>query len=151
MDWLNLHYIGIALKKTFVDMFFIKFFLGILTGISGYFFDVNLFAQIQRIAVLVVFRFIIGWYASYQRGEGFEEPKAVATIVKLALYSLCISAAHNTEQAIAAPVNLFFDESIIGIIAAAELISILKTAQELGVPVPKMIFRKLDQISKKRL
>lgn len=149
MDWLNLHYIGITLKKTFVDLFFWKFLVGILTGVGGYFFDVNLFAQIQRVAVLVVFRFAIGWYASYKNGEGFEESKAVASVVKLALYSLCISAAHNAEQAISAPVNLLFDESIIGIIAAAELISILRTAQDLGVPVPKMIFKKLDQIAKK--
>lgn len=149
MDWLNLQYLGITLKKTFVDMFFWKFFLGITTAVAGYFFDVNLFSQIQRVAVLVVFRFLIGWVASYKRGEGFEEPKAIASIVKLGLYSLCISAAHNTEQAISAPMNLLLDESIIGIIAAAELISILKTAQGLGVPVPKMIFKKLDEIAKK--
>lgn len=149
MDWLNLHYIALTLKKTFVDLFFWKFFVGILTGLAGFFFDINLFGQIQRVAVLVVIRFAIGWYASHKNGEGFEESKAVASIVKLALYSLCISAAHNTEQAISAPVNLLFDESIIGIIAAAELISILRTAQGLGVPVPKFIFKKLDEIAKK--
>lgn len=142
MEWINTTYILLTFKKIFFEYFIEKFVLGIGLGLASFFFDGSLVHQMNAILGMVALHFVVGLIRARKEKKAFDEAKVFATVVKLAVYGICVSAGFLAEKIIG--LEMALDNSIMGFIAIAELIAILKSAASIGFPVPGWFIQKVE-------
>jgi len=142
MEWINTTYILLTFKKIFFEYFIEKFILGIGLGIASFLFDGGLVHQMNAILGMVALHFVVGLIRARKEKKPFDEAKVFATVVKLAVYGICVSAGFLAERVIG--IEMALDNSIMGFIAIAELIAILKSAASIGFPVPSWFIQKVE-------
>lgn len=141
----NLHYIIYLFKKA-KDGFELKSIVGFVFAMLTYLFDPTHFAGMMAVFVLTCADFVFGVAASRKQHEPVRSAKVRRTAVKITVYFALIAAARITEYAL--PLS-FLDESIIGFLAATELLSILENAGRLGYVVPKQLVKILGDYTNK--
>ena len=137
----NIYYVPALLVRIFQDRWF-KLIAGISLFTLHYFFDsVNTSATIAVFA-LIFMDSVTGVLAAYKSGTPIESHKLLRTAIKIAVYSLMISAGFLSEKAI--PIH-GIDETIIAALAVTELFSILENTARAGYTVAA---RLLDRFNK---
>jgi len=136
----KLQYIPIMFQKIFSNIW-IKV-VGALGYISTYqFFDPNNKAALYALFFLIFADLLTGVYASYKTGMEIKSAKILRTGLKIAIYYVMISAGHLTE--VAGITFLPIEESLIGILAVTELISLLENCANVGYVVPQKLLNRL--------
>lgn len=140
-----MHYI-IHLFKKAKDGFELKSVFGFVFAMVTYLFDPTHLAGMLAVFLLICADFVFGVAASRKMMEPVRSAKVRRTAVKITVYFGLIACARITEYAI--PLS-FLDESIIGFLAATELLSILENAGRLGYVVPKQLVKVLGDYTNK--
>lgn len=143
MDTINyILYLGTRVK----DFFELKVVLGIVIAVTGFLFDPTHYMAMLSVFVLICVDFVFGVAASRKIAEPVRSAKVRRTAVKITVYFVLIACARLTEYTL--PMS-FLDESIIGFLAATELLSILENAGRLGYVVPSQLVKILGDYTKK--
>lgn len=125
----------------------IKWLAGLFVSISSFLFDPTQYVAMGAVFFLCLTDFFFGVAASRHGGEPIRSSKVVRTAIKIAVYFSLIAAARAAEHAI--PFT-FLDTTVIGFLAATELLSILENTGRLGFAVPRKIVDLLgDYVSAK--
>lgn len=95
------------------------------------------------ILILIIFDFITGLTAVKINGEEIKSSKIRRSALKVLFYFLLISSGNLAEKAVG--INFFLDETIMGFLAATELISIIENVGRIGFAVPKKMLNKLEK------
>lgn len=140
-----LHYI-MYLARQARAAFELKSFAAFIFSILMYFFDPTHMAGMLAVFILICVDFVFGVAASRKIAEPVRSAKVRRTAIKITVYFGLIACARITEYAL--PLS-FLDESIIGFLAATELLSILENAGRLGYVVPKQLVKVLGDYTKK--
>jgi len=137
----NIYYVPALFIRIWQYAWF-KLLVGISLFILHYFFDsVNTSATVAVFG-LIFMDSITGVLASFRTGTPIESHKLLRTAIKIAVYSLMISAGFLSEKAI--PIH-GIDETIIAALAVTELFSILENTARAGYTVAA---RLLDRFNK---
>ena len=107
------------------------------------FFDTANNEALIALFFLILGDFIFGVIASYKTGIEIKSRKIFRTVVKTIVYFALISLAFMTEKA-----GLGFlpiDETIIGFLAATELVSIIENVANMGYAIPKKLLNRLKE------
>ena len=136
----KLQYIPILFQKIFSNIW-IKI-VGSLSYICTYqFFDPNNKAALVALFFLIFPDMLTGIYASYKTGLEIKSAKIMRTAMKMAIYYLMISGGHLAEVAGIGFIPI--EESLIGILAVTELISLLENCANCGYVVPLKLLNRL--------
>lgn len=111
-----------------------SFFLSIFS----FFFDPLQQTSMLALFMLVIMDFGLGTAAARHTGDKIRSAKLVRTAIKLVVYFTLVSAARITEHTI--PFD-FLDTTVIGFLAATELLSVLENTGRLGFAVPKKLIK----------
>ncbi len=141
----TIHYI-IYLGRKMTDSFQLKALFASLVTLLSYLFDPTHMMGMIAIFALICADFMFGVSASRKQDMPVRSAKVRHTAVKITVYFALIACARITEYALPMP---FLDESIIGFLAATELLSILENAGRLGYVVPKQLVKVLGDYTKK--
>lgn len=114
--------------------------LGFIT--IDFFFDVSTKPMLLGLIALILFDMITAVYANYKKGHKIESRKLAKTARKIAIYFIIISAGFISEPATQIHI---IDNTIIGVLTATELLSILENAGKAGVAVPKSVIKMLEK------
>lgn len=114
-----------------------KFFGAIFMGAFSFLFDETHTLALSAVFFLVIIDFFFGISASRKTGEAIRSSKVVRTAIKLVVYFSLIAAARVSEYAL--PFD-FLDGTVIGFLAATELLSILENAGRMGYAVPRILY-----------
>jgi phage-related holin len=137
----NLYYVPALLLRIW-DYPWIKLFVGVGLFILHFFFDsVNISAALSVFALLLMDS-ATGVLAAYKSGTPIESHKLLRTAIKIAVYSLLISAGFLSEKAI--PFHVI-DETIIAALAVTELFSILENTAKAGYTVAARLLDKFNK------
>ncbi len=137
----NIYYVP-ALFLRIWDYPWIKLVIGIGLAVVHFFFDsVNVSATFAVFALLFMDS-MTGVLAAYKSGTPIESHKLLRTAIKIAVYSILISAGFLSERAI--PVHVI-DETIIAALAVTELYSILENAARAGYTVAARLLDKFNK------
>lgn len=116
--------------------------------ILTFFFDPTHNAAYLALFILILADFVFGIAASRKSGEPVRSAKMRRTAIKLTVYFSLIGLANITEYTLPTYMH-FLDESVLGFLAATELLSILENAGRLGFVVPKSLKKALGDYTKK--
>ncbi len=94
---------------------------------------------------LIIFDFATGILASYKTGVEIQSTKIFRTALKILIYYGMISASHLTELAGFSFIPI--EETVIAILAATEMVSLLENVALLGYITPKKILNKLREFT----
>jgi phage-related holin len=137
----NIYYVPTLVTRILQYPLF-KLAVGISLFFLHFFFDsLNTSATIAVFA-LIFMDSITGVMAAFRTGTAIESHKLLRTAIKIAVYSLMISAGFLSEKAI--PIH-GIDETIIAALAVTELFSILENTARAGYTVAA---RLLDRFNK---
>ena len=126
-----------------ISYFKIKLVIVFLFVIYSLFFDTANNEALIALFFLILGDFIFGVIASYKTGIEIKSRKIFRTVVKTIVYFALISLAFMTEKA-----GLGFlpiDETIIGFLAATELVSIIENVANMGYAIPKKLLNRLKE------
>jgi len=125
-----------------------KCFFALLYILYSFSFNVGHQVALISILVLIIFDFITGIFAAKFTGEEIKSSKVLKSAIKVALYFILISAGNLVENVVG--LNLFADETIMGFLAATELISLIENIGRLGYAVPRKFLNKLHKFTDKQ-
>lgn len=144
MDYLN--YIIYTIKKA-LHAAELKWLFTFLLGVMSFFFDPTHNIAVIALFFLICIDFAFGVAAARATGEKVRSAKVMRTAIKMTVYFTLIAAARVTEYAL--PLK-FLDETVLGFLAATELLSILENAGRMGFAVPAKLVEILgDYVSSK--
>lgn len=136
----KLQYIPILFQKIFSNILIKS--IGAIGYIATYqFFDPNNTTALVALFFLIFADMFTGIIASYKTGMQIESARILRTALKIVIYYTMISAGHLTE--VAGIHFLPIEESLIGILAVTELISLLENCANCGYVVPKKLLNQL--------
>lgn len=146
MNWENLQYLNIMFQKIFSNIY-VK-----IIGALGYILTYQFFDPQNKVALVALFflifaDFFTGIYASYKTGMEIKSAKIMRTGLKIVIYYVMISAGHLTE--LAGVGFLPIEESLIGVLAVTELISLLENCANCGYVVPSRLLNQLKNFRDK--
>lgn len=116
----------------------------VLYILSTFFFDKLHTQALLALFCLIIGDLVFGLIAAYQAGIPIESKKARKTAFKLVVYFALVSFAYLTEKAGFS--YLPIDETMIGILAITELISILENTALMGYAVPQRLLNQMKSI-----
>lgn len=122
-----------ALKATFALILFVFNFL----------FDERYKLILLAVLILIIFDFITGVYSSYVSGEEIKSAKVFRSAVKTTMYFLIISSSFLAEKSM--QIFPYIDETVIGFLAATELVSIMENVGKCGFVIPKKLLKKIKK------
>lgn len=140
MDYIT--YIIYLFKKTLHGAE-IKWLLSVFLSVFAFFFDPTQQVAMVALFALIIVDFALGVAASRHTGNQIQSAKLRRTAIKFTVYFILVGAARVTEHAI--PILSFLDETVVGFLAATELLSILENAGRLGFAVPQKLVDVLGQ------
>ncbi len=123
-----------------------------LISISGYiavypFFDKQNETALVALFFLIFADMITGLIASYKTGVEIRSARVLRTALKISIYYVMIAAGNLAE--LAGLSFLPIAESLIAVLAATELISILENCSLLGYVIPNKLLNKLKDFRDK--
>lgn len=114
----------------------VKWLGGVLVSIFSFFYDPSHYIALSALFALCIFDFFFGVAASRHGGEPIRSSKVARTAIKIVVYFTLVAAARVTEYTV---VLTFLDETVIGFLAATELLSIMENTGRLGFAVPRKL------------
>lgn len=127
----------------------LKAFAAVGIAVLGFLFDPTQHIALVAIFLLIMADFVFGIAAARKSGEPVRSAKLRRTAIKVAVYYALIACAHVTEYALPSYMG-FLDESVLGFLAATELLSILENVGKLGYVVPKNLVKLLGDYTNKQ-
>lgn len=127
----------------------LKSLMAMLIAIAGFLFDPTHHIALMALFILIMADFTFGIAAARKTGEAVKCAKLRRSAIKIVVYYALIACAHLTEYALPAYMG-FLDESVLGFLAATELLSILENTGKLGYVVPKNLVKLLGDYTKKQ-
>lgn len=112
--------------------------VGAVLSILTFFFDPLHIISIVAIFMLIIIDFFFGIGAARATGDAINSSKLRRTAIKLVVYFSLIATARITEYTL--PLG-FLDETVIGFLAATEMMSVLENAGRMGYPVPQSLLK----------
>lgn len=110
----------------------------------SFIFDPNQVMALLALFILILLDFVFGVAASKKTGMQITSGKFYRTPLKLIVYFALIAAARLTEHAL--PVQMgFLDETLVGFLAATEMLSILEKSGYMGYAVPMKLLNQLQK------
>jgi phage-related holin len=123
-----------------------KAVLGVFLAIYAFFFSVEIYQLMLGLAALTAFDMFTGILAAKKTKKEITSAAASRTAYKMAIYGLLISSGHLTDVIVGIPPEwINIEKSMLGFLAATELISILENAGRMGFGVPKKILNQLEK------
>jgi len=107
-----------------------------------FFFDISTKPMLFGLLVLIIFDMITAVYANHVKGHEIKSVKLARTARKIATYFIIISAGFISEPATQIQI---IDNTIIGVLTATELLSILENVGKAGVAIPKSVVKMLEK------
>lgn len=138
----------IHLVKHFVDGFQLKAIIGTIIAILAYLFDPTQHAALLALFILILADFCFGVTASRMEGHPVRSSKVRRTAIKMTVYFAIVAMTRITENAI--PLLSFMDETLVGFLAATELLSILENVGRMGYAVPAKLTKMLGDYTKNK-
>ena len=126
------------------DHFVVKSILAIFSVSLGWLFGVEFFNFINLIIALVIIDAITGVWAAREAGETISSKRFAKTAPKLLRYLFFIAAAHLLAETI--QLELYIENAVIIFIATTEFISIAENLGKAGMPIPKKLLNKVEQL-----
>lgn len=130
------------MSKKIVSHYDIKSAASFFIGVMGFFFDPLQQLAMMALFCLILIDFVLGVSAARYTGDHIKSAKLVRTAIKVTVYFALVAAARLTEHAV--PFN-FLDTTVIGFLAATELLSILENTGRLGFAVPNKLVKLLGE------
>ena len=124
--------------------FEVKAVVAMITGIAAFLFDPTQSMALLALFVLVLVDFVFGVAASKKTGMQITSAKFFRTPFKIGIYFALIAACHVAEFTLPAQMG-FLDETLIGFLAATELVSILEKAGYMGYAIPRKLLNQLQK------
>ena len=123
-----------------------KAVLGLGLATFSFLFSVEIYQLLLGLVVLTTFDMITGILAAKKTKKEIKSAKVARTAFKMAIYGLLISAGHLTDTIVGIPPEwINIEKSMLGFLAATELISILENAGRMGFGVPRRILNQLEK------
>lgn len=145
---MNLIQAGIDVCKEaaqpFLDHFILKSILAAVGISAGFLFGAEFYDHIWVVIVLVVIDSMTGIWAARETGETISSKKFITTVPKLLRYLIFIAVGHLLQTTI--PFNLYIENIIIVFLATTEFISITENLGKAGMPIPKKLLTKIEEI-----
>jgi phage-related holin len=141
MNHENLYYLPALFQRIWQFAWF-KLAVGVSLFILGYFFDALNTSAIVAVYFLIGMDSITGLLAAYRTETPIQSHKLLRTAIKIAVYSLLVSAGFLSEHAI--PFR-GIDETIIAALAITELFSILENTARAGYTVAAKLLDKFNK------
>ena len=143
-------YIGyfVHLIERFTHGFEVKAITGTAIAILAYLFDSTQHAALLALFILILADFCFGVTASRMEGHPVRSSKVRRTAIKMSVYFAIIAMTRITENAI--PILTFMDETLVGFLAATELLSILENVGRMGYAVPEKLTKILGDYTKNK-
>ena len=130
--------------QPFLDNAAIKFVLASLGVSAGFLFGVEFYDFIGILIVLVVIDTITGVWAARQVKEPISSKRFITSVPKLLRYLVFIAAGHMLQQIIG--LNLYIENAILIYLAATEFISIAENLGKAGMPVPRKLLNRIEEL-----
>ncbi len=131
-------------RKIFSE-FDIKTIAGGITMLGGFFFGSFQRDALLSIFMLIMIDFVTGIYAAIKNRDKIESKKFGRTAIKIAVYFMMLAAgclAGRTMQI------GWIDDSLIGFLAATELLSIIENTGRAGFAIPSKVVKFLHSYIK---
>ncbi len=138
----------IHLLARFIDGFEVKAVMGSMIAILAYLFDPTQHAALLALFILILADFCFGVTASRKEGQPLRSSKVRRTAIKMTVYFAIVAMTRITENAI--PLLSFMDETLVGFLAATELLSILENVGRMGYAVPAKLTKVLGDYTKNK-
>jgi phage-related holin len=127
-----------------------KFLLGIGLGTLNFLFDPTLHYAVLALVVLTIADLITGLVVVWQDPKRkIESRELVVTAIKLSMFAIGILSGRMLEISIGGTIG-FIDDTIVGIFAASEFLSVMENLSAQGYKVPTQIINKLSNWIEKK-
>lgn len=134
--------------QPFVDSYFTKTFLAVLGLSAGFLFGVDFYQYIWIIVVLVAIDSITGVWGAREAGETISSRRFILSVPKLIRYLIFIAAGHLLQSLIG--INLYIENAVLIYLATTEFISIAENLGKAGMPVPKRLLQRIEDLRNKQ-
>lgn len=131
----------------FIDNFAIKSLLGAFGFAAGVLFGAQFFQFIGLVVALVFIDGLTGIWAAWKRRE-LRQSDLIRTVPKLIRYLIFIIAGNFLSQLI--PFNIGVVNVIIVFVGATEFLSVARNLNKLGMPLPKNIIERVEDLRTKQ-
>jgi len=132
----------------FLDAFTVKTFLAVFGVTAGFLFGVEFYDFIWMLIALVVMDTVTGVWGAKVSKEVISSKRFILSVPKLLRYLLFISAGHLMQGLIG--INLYIENAILIYLAATEFISIAENLGKAGMPVPKRLLNRIEELRDKQ-
>lgn len=130
--------------EPFSDLLTIKGFLAAGSIWLGFIFGVEFYNYVFLIVWLVVLDSLTGLWGAKASGEVISSAKFSRVLPKLMRYLVFVAAGHALQKTIG--VNLYVENVVFIFLAATEFISIAENLGKAGMPVPKKLLNKIEEL-----
>ena len=138
----TISYIPLLFQKMF-SYFGFKL-ISVISYIIVYpFFDVNHSVALFALFFLILIDSFTGLVAAWKTNTEIKSAKIFRTALKVSIYFTLVASGHLAELAGLSLIPI--DETLIAILAATELISILENSAAMGYVIPQKLLNKLRQ------
>lgn len=137
----------VHLFSRLAESFEMKAVFGAFIAMMTYLFDPTQHAALLALFILILADFCFGITASRKEGHPVRSSKVRRTAIKMTVYFAIIAMTRITENAI--PLLTFMDETLVGFLAATELLSILENVGRMGYAVPQKLAKVLGDYTQK--
>lgn len=121
-----------------------KFLLGLSLGTLNFLFDPTLHYAVLALVILTIADLVTGLVVVWQDPKRkIESRELVVTAIKLSMFAIGILSGRMLEISIGNTIG-FIDDTIVGIFAASEFLSIMENLSAQGYRVPTKIINKLS-------
>lgn len=130
--------------QPFIDHFFLKSTLALIGISTGFLFGVEFYNHIWIVIVLVAVDAGTGVWGARESGQVISSKRFLTTVPKLLRYLIFIAVGHLLQSTI--PFNLYIENIIIVFLATTEFISIVENLGKSGMPIPKKLLKKIEEV-----
>lgn len=130
--------------EPFADHLILKSILAYLGIATGFFFGVEFYNFVWIIVALVVIDSFTGVWGAKISGEVISSKRFILTVPKLLRYLIFIVAGHLLQSVI--PFEMYVENVVIIFLATTEFISIAENLGKAGMPVPKKLLNKIEEL-----
>lgn len=130
--------------QPFFDNFILKATLAAIGVSTGFLFGVEFYDHIWIVIVLVAVDALTGVWGARESGQTISSKRFLTTVPKLLRYLIFIAVGHLLQTTI--PIELYIENIIIVFLAATEFISITENLGKAGMPIPKKLLTKIEEM-----
>jgi toxin secretion/phage lysis holin len=130
--------------EPFADHLILKTILAYLGIATGFLFGVEFYNYIWVIVVLVVLDSFTGVWGAKISGEVISSKRFILSVPKLLRYLIFIVAGHLLQSVI--PFEMYIENVVVIFLATTEFISIAENLGKAGMPVPKKLLNKIEEL-----